>query len=114
MTLSVNTVKVARAAGYFLDILEYPSQSKIEIHIGSGYLVDEETRDLVVTINNSLIKLSTEAGTLINIRDVTDLHNNDEWSCMQKIVNTFVETLKTELSINNSFVKIENKELENE
>lgn len=108
--MSEGAINMARNAGYFLDICEYPTQSKIEISIGDGYLIEGDARNLVVSIDNGLIKLATADGTPINIRDVTDYHNNDEWSCMQKIVNKFVETLKTELSINDSFVKIESKE----
>jgi len=110
MTMSVDAVNAAKSAGYFLDIFEYPSQLKVEINIGSGYDIEDNVRNLVVSLDNDLIRLETSNGKLISIRDVTAQRTSDEWSHMQKIVTLFVETLKTELSIDDSFCKIENKE----
>lgn len=100
--------KIARAAGYYIDIFEDRTNQTVYITVGPAFSKEQKISKYIVSINNGLIKLEMidddddVRRDLAKIRDVDDIIDGDnEWDILVQIYKDTIEQLKEHYNIYN-------------
>lgn len=97
---------IARKAGYFVDIIKNKKENKIYINCGKQcFLNKDKEKNMQLTINNGLIKLTDDQDNLIKVLDITKIiGDKTPWDYMSEVCDIFVSKIVENVDLDKSFI----------
>lgn len=98
--------KIAKKAGYFIDVIGSKQYNKIYINIGEQLSPINREKNIVLSINNGMVKLEVDNETvkILDSTTVLSFAECPDWDYLNLVASIFVDKIKKVVEVDESFI----------